>query len=102
MNYLFPDDKILRKNKIRLLFFGKKGKSPNFVPQRGNSSAGRARPCQGRGRGFESRFPLQVRCTYIGLFLFSTIPFPTFHTLLPHGNVDHFAFNPFGHLGMGP
>ena len=24
----------------------------------GNSSAGRARPCQGRGREFESRFPL--------------------------------------------
>ena len=27
--------------------------------QSGNSSAGRARPCQGRGREFESRFPLQ-------------------------------------------
>ena len=26
---------------------------------RGNSSAGRALPCQGKGRGFESRFPLQ-------------------------------------------
>ncbi len=26
----------------------------------GNSSAGRARPCQGRGREFESRFPLQL------------------------------------------
>ena len=26
----------------------------------GNSSAGRARPCQGRGREFESRFPLQT------------------------------------------
>ena len=25
----------------------------------GNSSVGRARPCQGRGRGFESRFPLR-------------------------------------------
>ena len=25
----------------------------------GNSSVGRARPCQGRGREFESRFPLQ-------------------------------------------
>ena len=24
----------------------------------GNSSVGRARPCQGRGREFESRFPL--------------------------------------------
>ena len=25
----------------------------------GNSSVGRARPCQGRGRGSESRFPLK-------------------------------------------
>ena len=25
----------------------------------GNSSVGRARPCQGRGREFESRFPLE-------------------------------------------
>ncbi len=29
------------------------------VTQGGNSSVGRARPCQGRGREFESRFPLQ-------------------------------------------
>ena len=28
-------------------------------PNRGNSSVGRARPCQGRGREFESRFPLK-------------------------------------------
>ena len=28
-------------------------------PGSGNSSVGRARPCQGRGREFESRFPLQ-------------------------------------------
>ncbi len=28
--------------------------------QCGNSSVGRARPCQGRGREFESRFPLQI------------------------------------------
>ncbi len=26
-----------------------------------NSSVGRARPCQGRGRGFESRFSLEER-----------------------------------------
>ena len=30
-------------------------------PGSGNSSVGRARPCQGRGREFESRFPLQFR-----------------------------------------
>src|SRR5256884_2239319 len=29
-----------------------------FGPLRGNSSVGRAQPCQGWGRGFESRFPL--------------------------------------------
>ena len=29
----------------------------------GNSSVGRARPCQGRGREFESRFPLQKKQT---------------------------------------
>src|SRR5690554_3914480 len=29
----------------------------------GNSSVGRARPCQGRGREFESRFPLQILST---------------------------------------
>ena len=28
--------------------------------QRGNSSVGRAQPCQGWGREFESRFPLQI------------------------------------------
>src|SRR5690554_7804431 len=27
----------------------------------GNSSVGRARPCQGRGREFESRFPLHIQ-----------------------------------------
>ena len=26
----------------------------------GNSSVGRARPCQGRGRGFEPRLPLNI------------------------------------------
>ena len=31
----------------------------SFQLRRGNSSVGRARPCQGRGREFESRFPLQ-------------------------------------------
>ncbi len=29
-----------------------------------NSSVGRARPCQGRGRGFESRFSLEVLLKY--------------------------------------
>ncbi len=38
----------------------------------GNSSAGRARPCQGRGREFESRFPLQYlkKAAKFAAFLF--------------------------------
>ena len=32
----------------------------HFGLRRGNSSVGRARPCQGRGREFESRFPLHL------------------------------------------
>jgi hypothetical protein len=31
----------------------------------GNSSAGRAQPCQGWGREFESRFPLQIKKPWI-------------------------------------
>ena len=34
----------------------------------GNSSVGRARPCQGRGREFESRFPLHKVPSKIGIF----------------------------------
>ena len=33
----------------------------------GNSSVGRAQPCQGWGREFESRFPLQKRSLRCGL-----------------------------------
>ena len=32
-----------------------------FISKCGNSSVGRARPCQGRGREFESRFPLHTK-----------------------------------------
>ncbi len=39
--------------------------------QCGNSSVGRARPCQGRGREFESRFPLQfVKPRVTGVLFF--------------------------------
>ena len=40
------------------------------IKQCGNSSVGRARPCQGRGREFESRFPLRVPMK-IGTFFIS-------------------------------
>src|SRR5213082_1145348 len=33
----------------------------DLAAARGNSSVGRAQPCQGWGRGFESRFPLSKR-----------------------------------------
>ena len=32
--------------------------------KRGNSSVGRAQPCQGWGREFESRFPLRKSSSY--------------------------------------
>ena len=43
----------------------------------GNSSVGRARPCQGRGRGSESRFPLHFPkgpSSPAGLFVFAVRP----------------------------
>jgi hypothetical protein len=42
-------------------------------PLRESSSVGRARPCQGRGRGFESRFSLQMPPTREAS-LFSAVP----------------------------
>ena len=41
--------------------YGLAGSSParGTITTCGSSSVGRARPCQGRGREFESRFPLQ-------------------------------------------
>ena len=39
--------------------------------QSGNSSVGRARPCQGRGREFESRFPLHKVPMEVGIFCVS-------------------------------
>ena len=45
------------------------GSNPTPDSKCGNSSVGRARPCQGRGREFESRFPLSINnrvCGEIG------------------------------------
>ena len=52
------------------------GRSPKMSVFRGNSSVGRARPCQGRGREFESRFPLQVQRKNLGppRFFFGVSP----------------------------
>lgn len=51
---------------------------PLGTPFSGNSSVGRARPCQGRGREFESRFPLQILSSFHYFpyhFSNSTFPF---------------------------
>ena len=44
--------------------------------------SGRASPCQGEGRGFESRLPLQwtMKCGPAG-------PFPVFKTTSPHSRI---------------
>ena len=42
---------------------------------RGNSSVGRARPCQGRGRRFEPGFPLQFIVWFQSYFKFWYVPF---------------------------
>ena len=41
--------------------FATQNRGTREFPTRENSSVGRARPCQGRGRGFESRFSLAVK-----------------------------------------
>ncbi len=40
------------------------GSSPPPGTKCENSSVGRARPCQGRGRGFESRFSLEKKASH--------------------------------------
>ena len=48
---------------------------PKFLKICGSSSVGRARPCQGRGRGFESRLPLKEFQAIIGLEFFLPVTF---------------------------
>lgn len=59
----------IKAHKIALLF-DKSPTSDKFAMYEivcGNSSAGRALPCQGKGRGFESRFPLQSSPPWVNL-----------------------------------
>ena len=49
---------IFHEQKSRIIWQFQQLLIPLQNPNCGNSSVGRARPCQGRGRGFESRFPL--------------------------------------------
>ena len=51
----------------------------------GNSSVGRAQPCQGWGREFESRFPLHILGDYTRLLInqFLLYPKPDFLLVLP-------------------
>ena len=45
--------------------YDRAGSSPASGTNCENSSVGRARPCQGRGRGFESRFSLSKGLTIV-------------------------------------
>ena len=64
----------------------------------GNSSVGRARPCQGRGREFESRFPLQTPRSNAGRLFVGlgweprSLYVPDNQTLLKHG-VPNLSFS---------
>ena len=49
---------IVLQNRFFVYFCHPERKKTIFTNTSENSSAGRARPCQGRGRGFESRFSL--------------------------------------------
>ena len=59
--------------------------------QRGNSSVGRAQPCQGWGREFESRFPLRYQTPFtfcvMGVSLFGKIWGRTPHAETGFGNI---------------
>ncbi len=52
----------------------------------GNSSVGRAQPCQGWGREFESRFPLQVKKAVINDDGFFLLFEAAFHCAVPGFN----------------
>ena len=49
-----------RAKESSLVFAEAQPKMPTFRRKGGNSSVGRAQPCQGWGRGSESRFPLHL------------------------------------------
>ena len=73
----------VRKPSIRRLTVDTRRSVRNMRGPRGNSSVGRARPCQGRGREFESRFPLHVwfnvsqeRCPLVWLRLYNAFHRP--------------------------
>ena len=54
---------------VNLLAYAFGGSNPSLpTPSKcGNSSVGRARPCQGRGREFEPRFPLHFKGALVQL-----------------------------------
>src|SRR5262245_54461361 len=62
--------------------------SGKFLIISGSSSVGRARPCQGRGREFESRFPLEIENEKCGHTL----------TLFSFADPEHETRNPQLHM----
>ena len=84
-SYLFNGCKVIsddnfsfKQSFIKLVFrviIAQANHAPKQVMCSGNSSVGRARPCQGRGRRFESGFPLH----FLSLKKFHT---SSYHTIL--------------------
>ena len=56
-------------SRSKLVFFEKVLVKTAYIC--GNSSVGRAQPCQGWGREFESRFPLQIQSILSGILVLS-------------------------------
>ena len=70
------------------------GTSPKICSSCGNSSVGRARPCQGRGREFESRFSLQnQKLTAMRRFRYRSVlkPPPLLWAIPKSTSIEHWS-----------
>ena len=56
-----------------LLLHSERSRKCQLAKQCGNSSVGRAQPCQGWGREFEPRFPLKGKDSNCYLFLYQLL-----------------------------
>ena len=73
---------------------GRVGSSPTRGTISGSSSVGRAQPCQGWGREFESRFPLKDNekpGLWTGLFYFKSL---TTRRIFFERSLPYFGFSP--------
>ena len=53
---------IFTQASVKVILHKKRSRKCQVSQKRGNSSVGRAQPCQGWGREFEPRFPLKGNC----------------------------------------